>query len=108
MRPAPTSSFSHSTCAGRVWSMTSRGCRYFRVRTWNTRARLADRGVDPPQIGQYAARRDDALAGLPHLVVDGEHPVVAISMYGLSVNRCAAGRSTPTSASTLPGKLSTP
>ena len=34
--------------------------------------------------------------------------VVPISTYGLSVNRCAAGRSTPTAASTLPGKLSGP
>ncbi len=34
--------------------------------------------------------------------------VVPISTYGLSVKRCAAGRSTPTSASTLPGKLSGP
>ena len=34
--------------------------------------------------------------------------VMPISTYGLSVNRCAAGRSTPTAASTLPGKLSAP
>ena len=34
--------------------------------------------------------------------------VVPTSTYGLSVKRCAAGRSTPTSASTLPGKLSGP
>ena len=34
--------------------------------------------------------------------------LVPISTYGLSVKRCAAGRSTPTSASTLPGKLSGP
>ena len=32
--------------------------------------------------------------------------VMPISTYGLSVKRCAAGRSTPTAASTLPGKLS--
>ena len=34
--------------------------------------------------------------------------VVPTSTYGLSVKRCAAGRSTPTSARTLPGKLSGP
>ena len=126
------------------------------MRTWITCATLVDRGVDPSQIGEHAACGDDALAGLPHLVVDREDPVVAvggqlpprvavralsargpwrpamrtrrrrcrrrrprsrrscpdrssvmpISTYGLSVKRCAAGRSTPTAASTLPGKLS--
>ena len=36
-------------------------------------ARLVDRGVDPAQVGDDTARRDQALAGLPYLVVDEGH-----------------------------------
>src|SRR6476659_5559706 len=39
--------------------------------------RLVDRRVEDTQIDEHAAGGDDALAGLPHLVVDDEHAVVA-------------------------------
>src|SRR5215208_2325725 len=76
-RPALISAFRNSRCAGRVCSTTSGGSRYVDFSTWNTQTTLVDRGVDPSQIGQHAARGDDAFTGLPHFVVDGENPVLA-------------------------------
>ena len=42
------------------------------------RGRLVDRGVDEAQVVDDATSGDQALAGLPHLVVDDVDPVVVI------------------------------
>src|SRR3954470_10211439 len=77
-RPAAISSFRNSRCAGRVFSTTSGGCVYVDFRTWITTTTLVDRRVDQAQIRQHRAGGDNALAGLPHLVVDDEYPVVLV------------------------------
>src|ERR1700677_1263934 len=39
---------------------------------------LVDRGVDQAQVVDNAASRDQAFAGLPHLVIDDVNPIVVI------------------------------
>src|SRR5262245_240776 len=75
-RPAAISSFRNSRCAGRACSTTSGAARYVDFSTWITPSTLVDRRVEPLQVGQHPSGGDDALSGLPHLVVDDEDPVV--------------------------------
>src|SRR3954468_3047704 len=77
-RPAAISSFRNSRWAGRVFSTTSDGCVYVDFRTWITTTTLVDRRVDQAQSGEHPAGGDDALSGLPNLVVDDEDAVVFV------------------------------